>query len=217
MFYYVLTALLVLIGLGLVYSAFRLLSGSHWLLGWLRGMTGLLLVAAGFVVAMTAFDLLSYRQVLTDKPIATISFERLSPQHYRAILVDNAGRERRFDIAGDQWQLDARIIRWTSFIAGLGVKPAYKLDRLGGRYLSLDKERQSERSLHSLAETNAVGVDLWPLLQSASHWLPIEAQYGSATFLPMDDGALYGISMSSAGLVGRPLNVRAQEAVSRWQ
>ena len=41
-------------------------------------------------------------------------------------------------------------------------------------------------------------------------WVPwLDALYGSATFLPMADGALYEIKVSQSGLVARPLNQAA--------
>jgi hypothetical protein len=40
--------------------------------------------------------------------------------------------------------------------------------------------------------------------------------YGSATYLPMSDGALYEIKVSQSGLVARPMNQAAREAVSGW-
>ncbi|MDN3639695.1 cation/multidrug efflux pump [Simiduia curdlanivorans] len=218
MFYYFLATLIVILGLVAVYFAIKLLSNTGWLLGWLKGMVGLALFAIAALFVLVAFDLLGYKHVLNDKPIATLSFERLGPQSYRAILVESDGVESRFDLSGDQWQLDARIIRWSSLVAAWGVKPAYRLDRLAGRYYSLEKERQNTRTVYSLIDTETdSSVDVWPVLQASSAWLPIDAQYGSATYLPMDDGALYSISLSYAGLVSKPLNERAEAAVKRWQ
>lgn len=217
MFYYFIAAVITVCALIAVYLAIKLLTNAQWILGWLKGMAGLSLLFVGVLLVLVAFDFIGYKQVLNDKPLATISFERLGAQSYRAILVESDGRERRFDLSGDQWQLDARIVRWSNFIAAWGAKPAYRLDRLGGRYFSLEKERQNNRSVFSLMDESAMVVDVWPVLLESSHWLPIDAQYGSATYLPMEDGALYTVSLSASGLVAKPLNERAQEAVNRWQ
>lgn len=217
MFYYLLAILVVLIGLAALYFALRLLGNSQWLMGFVRGLTGLALVLAGAVLVLVAVDMLGYKQILTEKPLATISFERLGPQSYRAILVESDGREQRFDLAGDQWQLDARVLRWNNLLAGLGAKPAYRLDRLGGRYYSLEKERQGQRTVYPLDQHSTLGMDLWPLLESSGDWLPLQAKYGSATYMPMEDGALYAVSLTSTGLAAAPLNERAQEAVNRWK
>jgi hypothetical protein len=44
----------------------------------------------------------------------------------------------------------------------------------------------------------------------------VDALYGSATYLPMVDGALYEIKVSQSGLLARPLNQAAREAVGSW-
>ena len=44
----------------------------------------------------------------------------------------------------------------------------------------------------------------------------VDATYGSAVFLPMNDAARYSISISRNGLVARPDNAIAREAVSNW-
>jgi hypothetical protein len=45
----------------------------------------------------------------------------------------------------------------------------------------------------------------------------IDAVYGSATYLPMADGALYEVSLSHTGLLARPLNASAEEAINTWR
>jgi hypothetical protein len=216
MFYYVMAGLIVVCGLVLLYWAARLLGQKSWLFGFVKGLSGLAIASVGLVLILVAVDLLGYKHALTEKPVATLSFERLGEQSYRAVLLETDGTEQRFDLAGDQWQLDARIVRWPTALAGIGAKPAYRLERLAGRYYSLDKERQAQRTVYGLAD-EAAWVDVWPLLMAGSAWLPLQAQYGSATYLPMADGALYAIALSSSGLVGRPLNDPAQQAVKRWQ
>ena len=48
--------------------------------------------------------------------------------------------------------------------------------------------------------------------------LPVlDALYGSATFVPMSDGALFEVSLANSGLIARPLNERAQSAIERWR
>ena len=217
MFYEGLAVIVTAIGaLMLVYSL-KLLARTGWFLGWLRGMLGLSLVVSGMVMGAVAFDLLSFQQVVMKKSIATLSFEELLPQNYRAVLVDSQGSEQSFDLKGDQWQLDARILRWPAFLSSLGASPGYRLDRISGRYYSLEKERNAERTLYSLSESQ-YGIDVWRLLQQMQNNVNfVDARYGSATYMPMADGALYEVLLSKTGLIAKPLNERAKSAVARWQ
>ena len=217
MFYSGIGVVLVLLGaVGLLFAARVLLRGG-WLLGWLRGMFGFAVLALGLLVGLAALDVFSYRQILTEKSLATVSFEKVETQKYNATLVDAEGNEQRFELYGDQWQLDARLVKWSGSLAGLGIKPGYRLDRISGRYLSLEDERHARRSVYALAES-PYGIDLWAWLNGASSQMPwIDAVYGNAAFVPMEDGALFEVTLSHTGLLARPLNDPAKEAVNRWQ
>jgi hypothetical protein len=61
-------------------------------------------------------------------------------------------------------------------------------------------------------------VDTWELARNAKEWLPwIDAVYGSATYLPMADGAIYDVRISPTGLLARPVNDAARKAASSWK
>ncbi len=217
MFYTLLSIFIVLVGLILVYAALRLLAKRNWLMGFLRGFVGLGLVVVAVSLALIAFDVFSYRQLSKEEPVATLSFERLGEQLFEATLVHNDGREETFELRGDQWQLDARIIKWRGFMGGLGIKPGYRLDRISGRYYSLSEERSAERTVYAL-EQEGWGPDIWAWANQHPAWLPVvDARYGSATFVPMADNALFEVRLSSSGLLARPLNEPARQAVSYWE
>lgn len=206
-----------LIGSVVLFFAAKSLLQRGWLLGWIKGCFGLMLVSVSVIAGLLAWDIYSYNELLEETSVATISFEKLGEQHYQAILVGSNGNEQRYELKGDQWQLDARIFKWSRSVAKLGFKPGYRLDRLAGRYYSLEKERHAERTVHSL-NPSQTQVDLWAWFKSIDRNIPwLDALYGSATFVPMSDGALYEINLSHSGLMTRPLNERAQEAVKRWQ
>jgi hypothetical protein len=51
-----------------------------------------------------------------------------------------------------------------------------------------------------------------------ARWMPwVDALYGSATYMPMVDGASYTVSVSSTGLLARPSNDIASKAVGEWR
>ena len=58
---------------------------------------------------------------------------------------------------------------------------------------------------------------MWTLLQRYHNYLPwVDTLYGSAAFMPMADGARYEVKVSQSGLVARPLNLVARQAVGAW-
>ncbi|ACR13828.1 cation/multidrug efflux pump [Teredinibacter turnerae T7901] len=199
------------------YMGVRLTGRAGWLISWLRGTAALMMMALCVLFVLAAIDLFSYKQVLNNRVLGSVSFKKLEDQHYMATLVFlRDGREQQFDLRGDQWQVDARLITWSDFLTMLGAKPGYRLDRLSGRYYSLEDEHRRPRTVHQLSSSE-YGMDIWHLAQQTGNHLPMmDAVYGSATYLPMADGALYEISLSSSGLVAKPLNDVANRAVSRW-
>ncbi len=216
MVYSAIAAVAALLALMVAYSAAKLLWKDSWILGWLRGMFGLGMLALAVVFVFIALDIFSYRQIQTEQTVATLSFDKKADQVFEVLVVDAEGVEHRYKIKGDQWQLDARIIKWTGALSNVGIKPGYRLDRLSGRYYSLEKEREEDRTVYAFNES-PVGVDVWAWLREAKERLPIvDAVYGSATYLPMADEAVFEISLSAAGLVARPVNDQARSAVSGW-
>lgn len=218
MFIGTLSTIIVLLALIGAYLGLRFLGSRNWLLGWLRGMAGLAMLGISILLVLVALDLLSYKRLLEDMPIATISLQETGKQQYKATLMHVLeGTEEEFELKGDQWQVDAKIIRWKGILGMVGAKPGYRLDRIAGRYYSLEDERRNDRTVYSL-EKSEYGVDFWAIAKKTENRLPgVEAVYGSATFLPMADGALFEISLSNSGLVAKPLNAMAEEAIGRWQ
>jgi len=207
----------IILGLFVCYLSLRLLMKAGWFGGWIRGMFGLLLVALGLSLGLLAFDIVGYKQLIREKSIATLSFERISEQHFRVVMVEREGKEQRFILKGDQWQLDARIVKWPGLLASWGMKPGYRLDRISGRYYSLEQEKHSARTVYSLRDSENP-LDIWQWIQDYNENLPfVDAVYGSAAFLPMGDDALYEVTLSNTGLLARPLNDRAKKALEQWQ
>lgn len=181
-----------------------------------RVLLGLLLFFVFAFSAAVAIDLRTYLRFNYEQPVATLSFRALGPQAFRVTLTDANGVIRTAELRGDDWQLDARVLKWRGFATMLGLDPLYRLDRLEGRYRSTAQERHDYHSVLDL-HPNGAGLDLWALAQDHANWLPwVDASYGSATYLPMADGAEYSVSLSATGLLARPANSAAQVAASHW-
>lgn len=216
MFYSALAIGVVIVGVLIVLASLKVLVKSGWFFGWLRGMLGFALIGLGAFLGFSALDIYSYEQIVEEQAVATVNFEEIAPQRYKARVVDNQGQEAVYELAGDQWQLDARMLKWPNSFSKAGVKPGYRLDRISGRYYSLEQERSSERTVYSLNESQ-FGIDVWAMFNGFGDSSLVDAVYGSATFVPMADGALYEVRLSNTGLLARPLNDLARNAVYRWE
>lgn len=179
------------------------------------GGLGLVCVALAALLGAVALNLYTYQRLSYEQPVATISFDKLDDQRFRARLDPATAPPRVYDLAGDQWQLDARVLKWTGLANLLGFDAQYRLQRLTGRYASADEETTSLRTAHDLSATQ--GLDLWGLAQRYPGWIPlVDASYGSATYLPMAEGARYSLSLTQSGLIARPANDAARAAARQW-
>jgi hypothetical protein len=185
-----------------------------WFMAWLKGMSGLLLIAFAVYISLFAFNLMSYHAMTSETPVATVSFRKVGSQEFAATVSEPDGHSTNFSLHGDLWQLDARIIKWKGIFELLGFKPGYRLDRIEGRYLTLADERSKPHSAFSIYP-ESIGFDIWKSAHDGFSLL-VDARYGSATYLPMADGATYEVSLSNTGLLGRPLNDAARQAVNNW-
>jgi len=186
----------------------RLRAGHHvlWML-----VFALLALLGG--IAGTA--LLGYRRLTAEAPVATLESRALGPQRFALAIVLPDGTRRDVDITGDEWQLDARVIKWTPRAVMLGAPALYRLDRIGSRYRDIDRERSAPRSVIALAGERPL-PDLWQLKRRFPQWLPwIDADYGSGAFLPLVDGGRYVVTLAAAGgLVARPADAATAQKIA---
>ena len=168
----------------------------------------LLLAALG---AFSASALLGYRRLTTETLLATLEVRQLGAQRYNVRIDYPDGEHRNVGISGDQWQLDARVIKWEPRAVMLGAPALYRLDRISGRYADAAQESERERSVVALDEANP--FDLLDLKRRFPQWLPwVDADYGSAAYLPLVDGGEYQVSLAPAGgLVARPANALTEQ------
>jgi hypothetical protein len=183
--------------------------------GGLEGLVGLLLFAVAALMVVISVNLYTYDRLIHESKVAEISFQEIGPQHF-GILLKLKNKTENLDLRGDDWQIDARVLKWRGIAVLLGFNTLYRLDRLSGRYRDIDQEKTAPRTVYSLSEGR--GLDLWLMAKKYKRWIPwVDALYGSATYMPMVDGANYAVLVSLTGLLARPNNEIALKAVSEWR
>jgi len=208
--------ILGLLGVTLFVLGIRRIWRWKMLSGGIQGISGALLISLALLIASLAANLNTYQRLGHENPVATLRFEQLGSQHFRAILARPEQVAEIYELYGDEWQLDARALKWHGFATLLGFDSGFHLERISGRYQDPRQESTSPRSVHLLYEGQ--GLDLWSIARLYPDWIPwVDAVYGSATYMPMAHGARYQISMSQSGLIARPTNLKAEQVVSEWK
>ena len=180
----------------------------------LRLLLGSVFALAALMMLSVGANLRTYQRLTFEAPAATLGFRKVSERYWTVEIEANSGEYRTLDLRGDQWQLDARIIKWQGIGVVLGLDTLYRFDRLSGRYSDAELDRTAPRTVHALGD-EAGGVDLWAVAQQ--RWLPlVDASYGSSVYLPAAEGARFQVKVSASGLVARPVNDAARKAVEGW-
>jgi len=176
---------------------------------------GAVSACAGGASIMLAFSYYGYGRLVDEQYIGKIKFTESAPEQYVARLMLDGEPDRMFEILGDEWQMDARVVTWKPPATLLGLDPIYQLDRLSGRYSEVDDELSKVRSAYALSEP--VPLDVWQFARKYPKLMPgVDAHYGTATYLPMANDAIYEVKMTRTGLIARPLNEAATAAVGNW-
>ena|ERR1700728_4421618 len=212
------TALIVvfaLAGILFLFAAVRRIHRRKVLGGLLNGATALVLILLSVCAALIAANLRTYQRLTYEQPAGELQLNRTGERQFNAVLTYPDGERTNFALRGDEWQIDARVLKWHAFANLVGFDTAYRLERISGRYARIEDERDQPRTVYSVNPPQR--IDPWDLVHRYHSWIPwLDALYGSATFLPMADGALYEIKMSQSGLIARPLNQAARDAVGSW-
>ena len=205
-----------LIALLFIAQAGRCVRRRRVVAGTFHGLSALVFLLAAAATGLLGIDLLTYQRLTYEAPAAEVQFSKLDERRYQAKLTYASGETYGCELLGDEWQIDARVLKWHGFVNVIGFDSAYRLERIGGRYRDTESERSGTRTVYAL---NAPArVDTWELARRYREWVPwVDALYGSAVYLPMADGALYQVSATQNGLIARPLNQAARGAIAGWQ
>jgi hypothetical protein len=183
--------------------------------GMAHGAAALIFLLAAVCAVLIGSNLRSYQRLTYEQPAGELQLKRVGERQFDAVLSYPDGKRENFALSGDEWQVYARVLKWHAFANLMGFDTAYRLERISGRYAHAEEERSQPRTVYDLHSPGR--IDPWELAHTYHSWVPwMDALYGSATFLPMADGALYEIKVSQSGLVARPLNQAAREAVGNW-
>ena len=210
-----LALILGVLGLLLLAIGFRRLFRARFVTGSGSLLLSLAFLAFAGLIFVVGTNLHTYARLTYERPLAELVFQGIGPQRYRVTITSRpAGDMQVFMMNGDEWQLDARVLKWKGWANLLGLDAQYRLERLSGRYRDIDQERAAPRSVYGLSDNP--GIDLWVWAQEHPTWLPfVDSVYGSATYLPMVDGGRFQVSLTQSGLIARPVNPAADAAAKQ--
>ena len=167
-----------------------------------RMAAGLLLLTLGTLAGTISVGMMGYRALTREEVAAHIVVKPVGPQRFLATFRFADGREATYELAGDEIYVDAHILKWNPYANMIGLHTAYEIDRVAGRYRAIKDEREAMRTVHALARDKP--VDLYALRRRHAFLAPaFDAEYGSATFVPVTRPAELELRVSTTGLLMR--------------
>lgn len=222
--WWIVPAVTALIGVIFLFNGLATLFRGKVISGGLGAIGGGGLLAAAAVAALLGLNVQTYSRLTYERPVATIRTKQLGPQYFEATVTQPAAGDDAeamtgvYPVHGDEWRLEAQVLKWKPWANMLGLDTQYRLDRLSGRYQTAEQERTAIRSVHELKGGDPA-VDLpwslsaWDMARKYRRWVDaVDTLYGDGAYMPMADGAEYEVWITQSGLVARPTNATARDA-----
>lgn len=245
--WWVLPALTFVVGLMLSFAGVGRLLKLNLAAGGVRFLFGILFLLGSFGIGFAGLNLQTYKRLTHERVIAEISFDQVAgTDNVFAVNMRLEGEEEEVTetgFVGDEFQMSARVIRFSPMEQMLGYDSVYRLEiiesRNADRYTS-DGVTQAISYGKRLHEP--VGLDVYGLLvkysgeQDTDEILAEDAAtgteepmvsvgplaskdgngsapFGSAVYFPMADGLEYTVKITQSALVVEPANSAAEKAL----
>jgi len=198
----VIAALLGVIGFAIGFSAFGALLRARLFRFVFSALLSVVLLAAGAVLALLALGIEGMKALTKEESAARIKVVPTGLQRYDATVTFPDGRVQTYDLAGDDIYIDGHIVKWTALANMLGLHTSYRLDRIAGRYRAIEQETTARRTVYS------IGAPAMVDLVALGRRLPLrdffDAEYGSASYVPVSEPRELDLMVSTTGLLLRP-------------
>jgi len=131
----------------------------------------LLMLVTAALFATLSVSTLGYRALTREEVVLRVTTTQTGPQRFDALVEFPDGNSEIYPLSGDEFYVDARVLKFKPIGNLLGLHTEYELDRISGRYRSIDDERDQPRTLYPLSDSKP--VDLFSLRRSYPWLAPL--------------------------------------------
>jgi hypothetical protein len=220
--WWIVPGLVGVLGLFLIISGVAHAFGGKPFKGGRGVIGGGVLTAAGLGAGLLGLNVQTYSRLTYERPVAIVSAREIGPQLFRVTMCEpQTGRVDTFDVHGDQWRLEAHVLKWKPWANVLGLDAQYELDRLSGRYVKTEDELTAERSAYDIGKAKEAptmasaasgdftdiftkGINVLDLPEPLKKYGPgIDTTYGNGVFMPLRDGGVHQVWFTQDSLIAR--------------
>lgn len=184
-----------------------------------RLLVGCVFAAVGSAFGLFGLNLQTYSRLAYESPVAEVEVKASAPAEKRYTVtirrLDGTNVTQTCALQGDEWLLSGRVQKWKPWVTVLGVDSTYTLDQMANKYF--DALEANGKPITACAiekpapEVNRYVPPEW-LAWMMSYAKTEDRRFGSASYMPLADGALYEVVMTQSGLNAQPSNDAARAA-----
>ena len=122
-----LIAVCALFGLLFLLAAIRRLRRRRVLGGMAHGAAALIFLLAAVCAVLIGTNLRTYQRLAYEQPAGELQLTKDGDRQFDAVLSYPDGERASFLLRGDEWQVDARVLKWHAFANLVGFDAALPL------------------------------------------------------------------------------------------
>lgn len=209
-----------LIGVLLTFGGLGRLLRLKLITGSLRFLFGGVTLGAAAVLGLIGLNLQTYSRLTHERAAAEITLTETGPRTFtasvrRADAEGVYGPADEYTLTGDAFRIEARILKWKPWANITGMDSLYRLERLQGRFDDVAEENANQPEAFDIGDE--AGIDVFELARTQGRSLSaLDAYYGTGTFAPMANGAVYEVFATQDAMIPRPKNAAAEDALRAW-
>jgi hypothetical protein len=195
-------------------------------IGWGRAGRGATHVAigapitvVGLAASLLGLNSLTFERLTHEAPVADVrvkATDRAGNLYDVSITrLDGPKLTQVCKIQGDEWDISARVQKWRPWANVMGLDATYTLDQVTNRYFTAERGNGKLITACDLRgpppDVNRWVPKSW-VFWLVGHAYTEDRKFGSASFMPLADGATYRVVITQSGLNAFPTNETAAKA-----
>lgn len=180
---------------------------------------GGIVAIAGLTAGLIGLNLQGYSRLTYETPLARVAVKAVDPANkifaVTVTRLDDTHFVQNCTLQGDAWELGGRFQKWKAWANEIGLNATYTLDQITNRYNSAVDGNGQRITACDLKAPQPKATQFLPA--SVEKWvlrnMIVEDRFfGSASFMPMVDGAEYTVIATQFGFNAEPTNDIAKSA-----
>jgi hypothetical protein len=185
-----------------------------------RIVAGAPIAVIGLAFSLLGINTQTYARLTYEAPVADVFVKAVNPAQgiYQVTVArrDVANLPpQTCTLQGDEWEMGARVQKWKPWANVLGLDTTYTLDQIDNKYFDAARGNGKPITACDLKGPPPAVDQYVPnswLLWLTDRSYTEDRLFGSASYMPLADGASFRVIMTQAGLNAEPTNDAAKKA-----